>query len=285
METSTEKSNYIDVRKVIKNKSPKLYKLLPRFVINYIRRVIHEDQLNEFMQKNANCIGGEFIDRSLEYLNVKVLSHGISKIPTDSRYIFVANHPLGGLDGIIFIREIEKHFGKVKAVVNDVLTNVANLKPLFVGVNLYGANSRENIVELDKTFESDAQIMFFPAGLVSRKVHGIIQDLEWKRTFINRAKRHNLQIVPVFISGRNSSFFYNLSNFRTKLGIKLNLELIYLPDQMFKQNNKTIALTYGKPIHWKTFDKKYSTEEWAAKVREYVYELSKNPDAVFMGEK
>jgi len=277
-----ENITLIDVDKVIKIKNPALYKWLPKFVINFLKRLIHQDEFNTILREYQHLQGCEFIEASLKFAGINYTVEGLENIPTDGRYIFVANHPLGGIDGVAFIHFIGSRFGKVKAVINDLLMNVANLRPVFVGVNLYGSNSREAVKILDETFESDAQIMIFPAGFVSRKIDGKIQDIEWKKTFVNRSVRHKLDVIPVFIEGKNTNFFYNFSYYRKKLGIKFNIDIILLPDQMFKQKGKTIKLIFGKPISHTIFDNTQTAEKWAAQVRSHVYELAKNSNHAFV---
>jgi putative hemolysin len=135
---------------------------------------------------------------------------------------------------------------------------------------------------INETFASDVSVLYFPAGLVSRKQkHGIIKDLEWKKTFISYAKKYKRNIVPAFIEGRNSNFFYNLANFRKRIGIKQNIEMLYLVDEFYKQKDKCLGIYFGKPINYTVFDKRFTDLEWAGKVKEHVYELKQNNSKEF----
>jgi putative hemolysin len=187
---------------------------------------------------------------------------------------------LGGLDGLALMQSIGKFRNEIQFPVNDILLYLDNLKPLFVPINKHGSNA-DNIRILNETFMGEAVVCYFPFGLVSRKRRGIIRDLEWKKTFLSKAKKFKRDIVPTHISGRNTNFFYNLSNVRKGLGIKANIEMLYLVDEFFKQKNQEIRITFGKPISWEFFDKRYSDAVWAEKLRLFVYYLAKNPDAVF----
>jgi putative hemolysin len=158
--------------------------------------------------------------------------------------------------------------------VNDLLMNIPNLKELFIPINKHGKNT-ENIQLFEDTFASDAALLYFPAGLCSRKQSGEIIDLEWKKTFVARSRKYQRYVVPAYIEGRNSNFFYNLSAFRKKLGIKANIEMFYLVDEMTKQRDKTLTFRFGRPISWKVFDRRHPDREWAALVKEYVYALGK----------
>ena len=144
---------------------------------------------------------------------------------------------------------------------------------IFLPVNKHGAQARDAVLMIEEAYSSGCQILYFPAGLCSRKKRGVIKDLQWQKSFINKAIQHKRDIVPAFFSGRNSNFFYNLANFRKLLGLKANIEMLYLADEMFRQKDKVIRLVFGKPISWETFDKTKSALEWADWVKSVVYDL------------
>ncbi|MFW6100797.1 MAG: 1-acyl-sn-glycerol-3-phosphate acyltransferase, partial [Bacteroidota bacterium] len=210
-----------------------------------------------------------------------IKTYGKKNIPREGRFIFVANHPLGGLDGLVFGKEVGDIHPNIKFIVNDILLNIENLKPIFVPVNKHGKQSSEYVRKIEETYRSDAQILNFPAGLCSRKIYGKIVDLEWHKSFINKAKSHQRDIIPVHISGRNSNFFYNFAKIRKLVGIKSNIEMFFLPNEMFKQQDKNIVITFGKPIPHTTLDKKYTPKEWAGKIKEHVYQLSEDKNREF----
>jgi len=180
---------------------------------------------------------------------------------------------LGGLDGLVFIYELSKHFPDIKFPVNDILTSIKNLSGIFLPVNKHGNQAKEAARLIEEAYSSDCQILYFPAGLCSRKKRGIIKDLTWHKSFISKSIQHKRDIVPAFFSGRNSDFFYNLANFRKLIGIKANIEMLYLADEMFKQKDKEISLVFGSPIPWETFDKSRSAPEWAEWVKSKTYDL------------
>lgn len=263
----------IDVEKVISAKNPRLAKTIPSFLIKYLKNIIHQNELNEILTNFAHLRDAEFIEAALGYLKISYNVFGKENIPASGRYIFVSNHPLGGLDGLVFINELSKYFKNVKFPVNDILTNIDNLSGIFLPVNKHGSQGREAARILEETYASDCQILYFPAGLCSRKKRGVIRDLKWHKSFISKALQHKRDVVPVYFSGRNSNFFYNLANLRTNLGIKSNFEMLYLPDEMFSQKGKKISLVFGKAIPWQTFDNSRSAPEWADWVKFKSYEL------------
>jgi putative hemolysin len=263
----------LDVESVLTSKSPALRKVLPNFIINYLKRVIHQDELNEFIKLYGDQKNAEFIYASLKHFKINYNVSGTGNIPAEGRYIFVSNHPLGGLDGLVFMYELSKHFGEIRFPVNDILTNIENLNGIFLPINKHGSQGKESAKLIDEAYASECQILYFPAGLCSRKKRGVIKDLVWQKSFINKSIAHKRDIVPAFFSGRNSNFFYNLSNLRNFLGIKANIEMLYLADELFKQKDKDIHLIFGEKIPWQTFDKTRSPMEWAEWVRDKCYNL------------
>jgi len=265
----------IDVERVLAEKNPRLLKMIPWFILSYLRRIIHQDELNEALERYKDKSGLDFIDVILEEFGAKIIVEGIENVPATGRFLVAANHPLGGIDGMALMKVVGKVRRDILFPVNDLLLYLPNLKPLFIPVNKHGSNS-ENIRLFNEAFESDSAILYFPAGLCSRKQKGKVLDLEWKKTFISKAKTYKRDILPTYIEGRNSDFFYNLANLRSGLGLKTNIEMLYLVDEMFKQKDKKILIRFGKPVSWATFDKSKKDNEWANAIREQVYALKEN---------
>ncbi|NVO10416.1 MAG: 1-acyl-sn-glycerol-3-phosphate acyltransferase [Bacteroidales bacterium] len=271
-----EKEKFIDIEKVIAGKSPRLLKLLPHFIIHYLKRIIHEEEINEILSQHGEKKGVEFIDAVLKLMDVTYRVEGIENISQDGRYLFASNHPLGGLDGMILIHLLGQEYPEVKFPVNDLLMHLKQLHSVFIPVNKHGSQSSENARILEQAYASDSQILYFPAGLCSRKQKGAIEDLEWKKSFITKALRHQRDIVPIYFSGQNSNFFYNLAKIRAFFGIKANIEMIYLVDEMFRQKGKSIVVKIGKPISYKYFDNSLPPQGWANWVKYTVYEMAQN---------
>lgn len=275
MDQSSEKKGIlqIDLENVIRSKSPSLAKVIPGFVINYLKRTIHQDDLNTILKNFGHLKDTEFIGPTLQFMGISYRAFGVENIPLSGRYFFVSNHPLGGLDGLVFMNELGKHYRNIKFPVNDLLMHLENLSGIFLPINKHGGQAKDAIRQLEETYASDSQILYFPAGLCSRRKNGVIRDLVWHKSFITKAIQHKRDVVPAFFSGRNSSFFYKLSNFRKSVGIKANIEMLYLPDEMFRQKDKDISLVFGKPIPWQTFDNSKTPPEWAEWVKSKSYEL------------
>jgi 1-acyl-sn-glycerol-3-phosphate acyltransferase len=263
----------IDIRKEFKESDSPFFRSLPRFIVKAVEKIICQDGINDTINRSSDKTGAPFVKDVLKGWNIEVKVSGGEKIPAEGRFIFASNHPVGGIDALAFFSMIYDHFPVVISPVNSLLSRIPNLEPLILAINAFGKNSRETVVMLEELFESDAQIMIFPAGEVSRKKKGIISDKAWQKTFITKAVQHNRDIIPVHISGRNSALFYAVANMREALGIKMFLESLLLPGEMMNQRNSSITLTIGDVIRWQTFTSQKSPMEWAQAVRNIVYSL------------
>ncbi len=260
----------IDVDKIIaaKSKGTKV----PRFIVNYLKRTIHQDDINDYIVSRRNCRGIDFADDILRKFKATMDIYGLDNIPDTGRFIFASNHPMGGLDGMALISAVGKKFKDLKFPVNDMLLFLKNFSDIFLPVNKTGTTGRHAVELLDQAFRSDAQMLMFPAGLCSRKQKGQIMDLEWKKSFVSKAVETQRDIIPVYITGRNSNFFYNLAKIRKALGIKFNIEMLYLPDEMYKQEGKHIDVIFGTPIPYQSLVGKNPKDE-AAQIKQIVYKM------------
>lgn len=269
-------TKYIDIENILKTKAPSTAKKVPRFLLNYLIRIVHQDELNYILTVYHDKDGVDFMKELIGYFDLNLELHGEENIPAEGRYIFASNHPLGGLDGICLSALIGERFGgNIRYPVNDLLLFIPNLRSIFIPVNKHGKQAKETAVLTDEAYASDNQIITFPAGLCSRKIKGEIVDLEWKKSFIQKAVEYRRDIVPVYFEGRNSNFFYNLANLRVGLGLKMNYEMLYLSDEVFKSKHATYKIYFGQPIPWQTFDQSKKATEWAGWVKKIAYGLKK----------
>lgn len=264
-------TKHVDIKKVIKTKSPKLHRYLPGFVLNYIVRKLHQDDINYGINLNDNKYGHDFNKAGLDYVGAKVKWSGLENIPKTGKVIVAANHPLGGLDGMALIHAVSNVRQDTVFFVNDILKNLENYGDLFVGVNKVGTTANSALKVVVDEYSTEKAILVFPAGLVSRKQDGKIRDLEWKKSFVAKAMQYGSPIIPTFIHGQNSKFFYNFAMWRKRLGIKANIEMFFLPDEMFSATNKDIHIQFGPPIAASILDDSRSQREWAQVIKAYVY--------------
>lgn len=276
-ETVPQDQKLIDVEKAIQSKNPKLLKWIPGFAIRYIKRILHQEELNEIIYRNRDKKRIDFVNAGVEEMGLNIVIEGLENIPKTGGVYIAANHPLGGLDGVALMHVVGQVRDDMKFFVNDLLMQVENFGPYFIPVNKHGMNGKEYKERFEKVYASDECLLIFPAGLVSRRQKGKkIEDLVWKKSIIQKAIEYQKPIVPVYIHARNSNKFYNIAYWRKKLGIKANIEMFYLADEMFKQNGKTLHFVIGKPIEASTFTEDKKPEEWSQWLKEKVYNLGKN---------
>lgn len=267
----------IDIDKIIRDKAGDKAKRIPRFIISWLKRIIHQDEINAFLEKEGDKQGVPWLKDCVEFLDMNLQVEGLENLPdaSDGRlYTFVSNHPLGGQDGVALGYILGTHYnGRVKYLVNDLLMNLHGLAPLCIPVNVGGNQSRRLPILVREGFKSKDNIIMFPAGLCSRRHNGVIRDIPWSKTFITKSVESQRDIVPIHFGGRNSNRFYRLANLCKFFGIKFNIAMLYLVDEMFLNRYKTFVVKIGKPIPWQTFDKSRSATEWAAYVQNIVYQL------------
>lgn len=274
MEIITEK--YIDLEKVFAAKNIKASK----FAVRFLNRLLHVDELNDGIYRNRDKKGVDFAKAILDYLGINVmLEHG-ERIPADGCPIVVANHPLGGPDGMALIAAVGGIRRDILFPVNDFLMHLPNLNSVFVPIDKVHGN-RATAAGLEAAFGGQNTLLYFPAGLCSRRIGGRIVDLEWKPTVVKKAVEHKRDIIPVFVEARNRRRFYTIANLRKRLGIKFNFEMALLPGEMFAQRGKRFRMVVGRPIPYQVFADGTPARDWAARLHDYVYTLATDADSVF----
>ena len=267
----------IDIDEIVRGKAGAKARFVPRFVLSWLKRIIHQDEVNEFILGEGDKQGMPWLDDCMDYLGTKLNVKGLENLPDDSDgrlFTFVSNHPLGGPDGVALGHLLgHRYDGRIKYLVNDLLMNLHGLAPFFVPINKTGKQSRDFPRLVEAAFGSPNHIIMFPAGLCSRRIGGQIHDLPWQKTFITKSVETRRDIVPIRFNGRNSDFFYRIANVGKRLGLKFNIAMLYLVDELYKNRGKTFDVTIGKPIPYSTFDKSRKPQEWAAYVEDIVYKL------------
>lgn len=270
---------FIDIEKIIASKNPKLLKWMPGFLLRYIKRILHQAEVNDFMRDYGHLRDFEFIDSVMTVFNTKVVAIGLENIPEKGGFILASNHPLGGFDGLALMKAVGQKRKDIRFLVNDILLSFKTMDDLFVPINKHG--TQHSLGKIEEAYQSEKAVLIFPAGLVSRKQNGLIRDLVWKKSFIAKSQQYRKDIVPAFIDGKNSSFFYNLALWRKRIGIKANIEMFYLMDEMFKQRNRTITITFDRPVHYSVLDHSKSHIEWAALMKDHVYAMGEGKAGPF----
>jgi putative hemolysin len=268
---------YINIHKLMKASDSKLLKRLPNFAIYLIKLIIRQNEINRILSVYANLEGDDFLPKIIDELNIKVEIVGKENLPENGRCFFVANHPFGFVDGLILTNTVANKYGDFRAIGNNVFMLIPHLKGNIAAVNVFGTNSRDYVIELERVFKSDIPITHFPAGLVSRIKKGQVEDSDWQKGFIKKAVANQRNVVPFYFYGRNSLLFYFIYIARKTFGISKNLELVLLPHELFNKRNKTIRVKIGKPISYSTFDMSRSHYDWAQFVKKQIYNLKNTP--------
>ena len=270
----------IDIEKILASKVGDKMKFIPKSLVNWLIRTTHQEEWNEFIWRSRDHEGYDWLEDCVKFLDMNLKVEGFENLPekdSQKRYTFVSNHPLGGGDGVALGAILGRKYGNdIRLIVNDILMHLPGLAPLCIPVNNTTSKRERAMTEMvEKGFASDYNLLLFPAGLCSRKIDGKIQDLEWKKTFITKSIESQRDIVPIHFEGHNSNKFYRIANICKMLKLKVNVAMLYLPDEMIKNRHNTFTVRIGKPIPWQTFDKSRKPKEWAQWVREQVYELGK----------
>ena len=267
----------INIDKILASKMGSKAKFVPRPFISWLKRIIHQDEVNKYLWESRHLSGTEWLEECVRYLDMTIELVGEENLPKkdDGRlYTFVSNHPLGGEDGVALGAIIGRHYdGKFRYLVNDLLMNLPGLAPVCIPINKTGNQSRNFPAMVEAGFKSDNHMLMFPAGICSRKRGEEIRDIAWKKTFITKSVEYQRDVVPIHFGGQNSPFFYKLANFSDKYVKKVNLAMLFLVDEMYKNVHKTFRVAIGKPIPWQTFDKSKTATQWAQYVQDIVYEL------------
>ena len=271
----TEKT--IDLDQILHDKLGDKAGRVPSFARNWLKKIIHQDEVNKFLWESRDKKGVEWLEECVRYLDMNLQVEGKENLPDkdDGKlYTFVSNHPLGGEDGVALGAVIGRHYdGKFRYLVNDLLMNLPGLAPLCIPINKTGNQSRNFPAMVNAGFKSDHHMLMFPAGLCSRKINGEIHDLPWTKTFISKSVETHRDVVPIHFSGRNSERFYRIANLCKTLRLKVNIAMLFLVDEMYKNTHQTFRVAIGKPIPWQTFDKSKTPAEWAQFVQDTVYRL------------
>ena len=274
MEQITEKT--IDVNSILAGKMGTKAKWVPKFLVSWLKRIIHQDQVNGFLWDARDKVGTEWLVDCMHYLQMTLHVVGEENLPDkdDGRlYTFVSNHPLGGIDGVALGSILGCHYdSRFRYLVNDLLMNLPGLAPLCIPINKTGHQSRNFPAMVKAGFESNNHMLMFPAGICSRKRNGVIRDIPWSKTFITKSVENHRDVIPIHFSGQNSNFFYRLANFSDRF-LPFNLAMLFLVDEMYKNVGKSFEIRFGKPIPWQTFDKAKTPLQWAQYVQDQVYSL------------
>jgi putative hemolysin len=224
----------------------------PRFVASAIESALGLKPLAKiYDERPLNLDPFQFLDYSLDALGIDIDIENealLADIPKTGPVLIVANHPLGGLEGMAIAKVIGKYRPDLQVLTNELLRLIPELAPLFIGVNVLSrdaaAGNVGGIKQVHKQLKNDGAVLLFPAGMVSAYEfsHRRIQDKEWNRLAGQLLKRYEASCTPVYVRGRNSSYFYGAGVIHPRL------RTILLPRQLANKQGYTLPLKIGRPI-------------------------------------
>lgn len=264
----------IDMDSIVRQRAGSKARFIPRWATAALARFVHQDYINGYLCQGR--VGVDFCQGTLDHLGVTVSVEGLENLPPDGTLCtFVSNHPLGAIDGVALGAVIGSRYdGRVKILVNDLLMNLKGLAPLCIPVNKLGRQSRSLSALLDEAYRSHNQIVTFPAGLCSRLGDdGEIRDLQWKGSFVKKSVETGRTVVPIHFMGQNSPRFYAVARWCKRLGLKVNLAMALLPDEMYRSRGRHYRVVFGKPLPPETFDRSRTATEWAEWLKQQVYKI------------
>ncbi|MBR2063086.1 MAG: 1-acyl-sn-glycerol-3-phosphate acyltransferase [Bacteroidales bacterium] len=255
---------------------PKMAAKMPGFVKRFLKKRLHFKEINDCIMKAEHYAGAGFFDEALNYIGITYRTRGEENIDVSKKYIFVCNHPLGGPEALIIGSVFTRIYGDgFKVPANQILYNMKPLQEFFVPVKVSASRQNRDIADrFTAMFESDSQILVFPAGLCARTFKGVITEMPWKKMFVTQARKYERDVVPVHISGHNSKWYFFLSWLSRTLKLKFNIGMLFLVDELFNQAGKEFVITFGKPVPYETFDSSRTDMQWAEEMKNTVKKLS-----------
>lgn len=267
----------IDVDSLMRDYLPDQEKLdgtAYRAAVTLLKKLLHQDTINDFIKFNQHLEGFEFNDAVLDHFDFsfRASNRDRERIPATGRVLIVANHPLGSLDGLALLKMVSEIRPDVRIVATTLLNQITPLNKLFLPIDNMSKKGGhlKNMRRIVKALEAEQAVIIFPTGEVSRIRPNGVRDGKWKTGFLHLAAKTAAPIVPVFIDAKNSATFYSLSSLYKPLGT------IMLVKEMFNKQNVEISLRIGKPIPWDAIAKlDLPKKQIAKRMRKQVYFLSK----------
>lgn len=275
----------LDVEHFIQERYPQLLAKNPRLskpLLGALRMLFHERELQQFESSYPHLEGFDFVEQVLNYFDFsyRLRDRKLRRIPARGKIVIVANHPIGSLDGLALLKLVREVRPDVKVVANELLTAVKPLEKLLLPVDNMGGNTtRKNLRDIQQYLESNGALIIFPAGAVSRCGAKGIRDGHWNTGFLRIARAAKAPILPVFMAGRNSFFFYVLSF------LARPLSTLWLVREMFKQTKRCIDVRIGQVINYGTYSKIDAPLKAKAHLfKKHLYRIGNDREGIFACE-
>ncbi|MGQ0801883.1 MAG: lysophospholipid acyltransferase family protein, partial [Pseudomarimonas sp.] len=273
----------ISVERSFYNAFPKLSegkgRALSRPVVEWLRRIACESQINATLDALVDLNGLPFVAQALENMrfSYRVAPTDRENIPAEGRVVIVANHPLGALDALALLNLVGSVRSDLRILANDVLMQLQPLAELLIPCDVFNAQgARAGLREAYRALEREQALIVFPAGEVSRIRPDGVRDGRWTDGFVRFARRAGAPVLPVHIDAQNSATFYGLSMLAKPLATLL------LPREMFAAQDQRITLTVGEQIASAALNAVGSDAATvAAAMRRHVYRIASRKPPLF----
>ncbi|MCT7569365.1 lysophospholipid acyltransferase family protein [Aliarcobacter butzleri] len=272
----------IDIQKEIEKKFPKIKEkenVLKKSLLKIVKKIVHEDSINQFLSQNSHLKGFDFVDAVLDYFDFDytVSSNDLQNIPSTGKIIIIANHPLGGLDALCLLKLVGQIRKDVKILANDFLVGFEALHSLMIPLdNFKDRQSKESIKKIYEALNNEEAIIIFPAGEVSRATPKGVKDPAWNKGFLNFAKNSNSAILPIFLDAKNSKTFYTISL------INKTFSTLLLSNEMFNKKSKNINIKIGQIIPSENITPKGLNKDFLVNLyKKHLYALKKGKKSFF----
>ena len=269
----------LDLKELAQHFLPKGYKFIPKFLYKKFNKLLHIDEFNYFFNKTHYGTGQQFLDEVCDYLDLHLdlSGPGVDEMLKlkEQPVMFASNHPLGGPEGLVIFKYIHRNWPRARILIQSFMKFIRPFSEVCVF-------NKKDVDSLQKAVDENRPLYYYPAGYCSRKLsNGEIFDYDWKSSFVRIAKKNNMPIVIMHTHGHLSKRTLRITQIRKFFGIKFSVETMYLPDELFMMRGSTLKITCGHVIDPKVLTDDIHPREWAARLRQYCFELRDNPDAVF----
>lgn len=252
-----------------------------KLLFSGMKRLCHENQINEFLVANRHKDALSFIEAIIDYFDITIglKKDEMARIPAYGRTVIIANHPLGALDALALIHLLKDVRKDIKIVANSFLGQFENLRDILIPMdNIRGKMDRGVVTGIYQALSEEKAVIIFPAGEVSRARPSGVKDTKWKSGFLKIATKMKTPILPIYIKAKNSKSFYLLSM------VNRSLATATLPHEMFKGRGKQIDFTIGKSIPYASYNIAIPTNEKIKLLRKHFYRVARKRKELFKTE-
>ncbi|MEO1237015.1 MAG: lysophospholipid acyltransferase family protein [Planctomycetota bacterium] len=193
-----------------------------------------------------------FADKALEVMNLALDldASSLDAVPREGPLVVVANHPFGGIEGVILASVLRRVRPDVKLLANEMLACIPELRDSFFFVDVFGedaATKRKNAAAVRQALswvDDGHALGVFPSGAVSHLTirQRRVADPAWNSATARIIQRTGATVVPVFFDGRNSNLFQVAGLVHPMLRSAM------LPRELLKRRRSRVSMTVGSPI-------------------------------------